>query len=426
MASPGYDEAMKDFSRWAVIGSALILILLFFQGLGKSSQTSDFSDYYNASRLLTERKDIYQVDSLKELLSGKNSSLQMFDSEVMNKILSLKGKVASYIYPPVFAFLLIPLSILNYETASAIFNILNFVCLLGVIWMFRQDFDTSRFSVVLFFTLAASYRFLESHTANNQVAFMLIFLTAAALRIKNDFASGFLLALATVIKLTPAIFILYYIYEKRFKALAFFAVGMGFWSALPFLTGYEYGLAQWKNWIELVLQNALKNPVFRAWKNNQSLVATLAKYFHSAADPENQYKYGMPFISLSLDQIKIILNICTLAVLSPLFLFWKKGFSRNQLISILFILSAVLSGVSWIHSFSVLIFPVFYLFCCLEKNRRGAWAVYTLGALTILTSGSISKPVENAALMFSILLYISLGYYALCFYISDRNADLST
>ena len=414
---------MRDLSRWALIGSILILALLLFQGLGKSSQTSDFSDYYNASRLFTERKDIYQVDSLKELFSEKKAPLQLFDSEVLNKILSLKGKVASYIYPPVFAFLLIPLSILNYETASAVFNILNFACLLGAIWMFRRDFDTSRFSVVLFLTLAVSYRFLENHTANNQVAFMLIFLSVAALRIKNDFISGTLLALATVIKLTPAIFILYYIYEKRFKALAFFAAGIGLWSVLPFLAGYDYGLAQWKNWIELVLQNALKNPVFRAWKNNQSLVATLAKYFHSAADPENQYKYGMPFVSLSLDQIKILLNILTLAVLSPLFIFWKRGYSRNQLISILFILSAILSGVSWIHSFSVLIFPIFYLFHSLEKNRKGAWAVYGISALIILTSGSINKSLENASLMFSLLLYISLGYYALCFYISDENAE---
>ncbi|HNM03917.1 MAG TPA: glycosyltransferase family 87 protein, partial [Leptospiraceae bacterium] len=193
---------MRDLSRWALIGSFLILALLLFQGLGKSSQTSDFSDYYNASRLFTERKDIYQVDSLKELFSEKKAPLQLFDSEVLNKILSLKGKVASYIYPPVFAFLLIPLSILNYETASAVFNLLNFACLVGVVWMFRRDFDTSRFSVVLFLTLAVSYRFLESHTANNQVAFMLIFLSVAALRIKNDFISGFLLALATIIKLT--------------------------------------------------------------------------------------------------------------------------------------------------------------------------------------------------------------------------------
>ena len=56
------------------------------------------------------------------------------------------------------------------------------------------------------------------------------------------------------------------------------------------------------NWYELVLNNAMKNPAFRSWKNNQSLIATIAKYFMVGADPLNQALFAMPFVSLGAKQ----------------------------------------------------------------------------------------------------------------------------
>jgi hypothetical protein len=191
-------------------------------------------------------------------------------------------------------------------------------------------------------------------------------------------------------------------------------LGLLFWAGIPLLDGYDYGVQNWANWLDMVLLSAMKNPVFRAWKNNQSLIATLAKYFLEGADPVNQMLFRMPFYSLSMESVKLVFNFLALLVVLPLFRKYKNGIDTNQNIAALFILSVIFSGISWIHTFSFLIFPLGYL-CKRVSATDYKWRkilFFILGGLVVVTGKSIcGNFLDSLFLMYSLLLYISLGLY---------------
>lgn len=423
---PDIGKSMGKVEKVLVGVNLFFLLGILIAGVNKSSKISDFRDYYRASGLMTEQKDIYHFEEIKEL--SQNYTLEdLFKTPgLIDKLESLKGEVASYIYPPTFAFLLIPLTYLSYEKASLIFFLVNFVCLLGAIYFLRNLLPPGNYTHILFVSLLFNFRFLENHANNNQVAFILLFLILFSIHTKNPFLSGWMLSLATIIKLTPLIFILYFIYERKYKVIFYFGLGLLFWAILPLLGNLDYGLINWKNWYEMVLLSAMKNPIFRAWKNNQSLIGTLAKYFLEGADPLNQTLFRMPFYSLSIQAVKLIFNFFVLLILFPLFYRYRKGIEPAQHISALFILSVILSGISWIHTFSFLIFPIAYLYYMVSKEKGyhiKKILFYTFGILIIISGKNIGGSViDSISLMYSLLLYLGIGFYLLVITYSRRHA----
>ncbi len=244
-----------------------------------------------------------------------------------------------------------------------------------------------------------------------------MFLSLLSVYTKKDAWSGFLLATAIIIKLTPAILVLYFLYERRYKVLLFTLFSLIALSILPCMFDWNYGIKQWKNWYELVLLNAMKSPLFRAWKNNQSLVATLSKYFLVGADPLNQSFLKMPYLILEPNTVKSIFSILAISLVSPILLQMKRGIGSMQLFSGLLVLSCILSGISWVHSFSVLFIPIFFLVIQwnddeMSKSRK-IWIGVTLISILVTSRMLIGKSLEDVFLMFSVLLYISISMYFL-------------
>lgn len=401
----------------------LLLVLLasiLIMGIGKSKNKSDFQDYYTASQKIYQRQDIYNLTLLKELKQTMTWK-DVFKPEGIRKLNLLKGNIGTYIYPPFFAFSLIPLtSLFSYPTASILFMCFNFLCLLGSLYICIKLLDLKSFLPILPVGILLNFRFLESHVNNNQIAFVLIFLILLAIYLDKPLISGFLLALATVIKLTPAIFILYFLMRKKYLTICFFLIGVTFWLFLPSILGFEYHFKMLTNWYELVLQSAMKNPVFRAWKNNQSLMATIAKYFLAGADPINQSNFSMPFFVIGEKLARGLSFLMSSSLV--LYLMFQDYRKKNDplMISGLFILSVVLSGISWIHSFSVLLFPTFYMLQIVHNQKNVPYKKWqpTIGyaILVLLTARQVSgKYLENLTLMYSIFLYTSIFLF---FYLS--------
>jgi hypothetical protein len=417
---------LQKFRQAMPYFTMLLLLLLFVQSVGRASNKSDFQDYYTASKLFYDKKDLYNLDfiqSLKEEIKLED----LFKLENLKKLESLKGNVGTYIYPPLFAFLLIPLGFLSYATAATIFTIFNFICLLISLFLITKLISIKDTFTILFFTLLINYRYLESHISNNQVAFLLILLILISIYSKNDLLSGILLSLAILIKLTPAIFLFYFLYKRQFKRFGYTLLFSFIWAMLPSLYSHEYNLHSLGNWYDLVLNNAMKNPAFRSWKNNQSLIATIAKYFMVGADPLNQALFRMPFANLEPKTITYLFYFISGVLVSPFIYKLKKGYSDEQLISILFILSVIFSGISWVHSFVVLLFPIAYLLHCIfETNAAGSQKkIFIITSLaTVLTSRNlIGTTAEGIFLMFSLLLYTSIIFYLLLIKIENGKSD---
>lgn len=406
----------------------LILTTLFISGIQKSSSKSDFQDYYKASQLFSDRQDIYQLELLKSLKESIKPE-DVFKPENLIKLESLKNSVGTYIYPPTFAFLLLAVSWLSYPSASILFFLLNFIALVFSIFLIMKNLNPAKKYLILFLSLILNFRFLENHSNNNQVSFLLLALVLYSIWTKNDLASGILLSLAIVIKLTPGIFLLYFFYKKEFKRIGLTFLFLVVWVFLPFSLGFDYNLNLLIDWIDMVLRNFMQNPEFRAWKNNQSLIATLAKYFLPNGDPLNQATFGMPFITLTQKTVKLIFYALAILIFGGGFFRYsqsKRKMTDNQIISSLFILSIIFSGISWIHAFVFLLFPITYTLAEVMEGEatRFSKIVFWISASLPSLTGRIflGNTLEGFFLMVSLLLYTSILLYFAVLFLKPNEA----
>jgi hypothetical protein len=410
----------------------LSLLLLFFlvNGVTRASQKSDFLDYYHASQRFAQGENLYKFDVAYELQNTIKKWEDLFLPQNAHLLTDLQTQTATYIYPPLFSFLILPLTYFSETVASGIHSFVNFLALCGILYLFSTP---NRFSVsvkniewVLVLVILANFRYLESHVQNNQVGILLVFLVLVSLTTKHNATAGLVLALATSIKVTPLVFVFVFLYERKYIAILWFLIGLLVWNLLPMLMDINYTVSMTSSWFKEVLGKALTNPLLRSWKNNQSLPSTLAKYFISGADFVNQPLYFMPFLSLSMEVVKVIQLIIMAFFGLPLLLLIKVKNRKWEITSLLFLASAVFSGISWIHSFVICLFPIFLMITkyqnqLFSKKERITFAILLL--LPLLTHRSfIGLLFENIFLMLSILLYTSIGLYMFILFTS-RKAD---
>lgn len=412
----------KSFQKSEIGGRITLFALLalfLVNGLSRISQKSDFLDYYHASERWQSGENLYKFDVAYQLQNTIKKWEELFLPENAKLLSDLQNQTATYIYPPLFSFLLLPLTYLGEKNASGVHCILGFFALCGILYLFsrpdRFQIKIKNIEWILVLVLLINFRYLESHLQNNQVGLLLVFLVLLSLTVKNDISAGFLLALATSIKVTPLVFLAIFVYEKRFKVLLWFVMGMVFWNVLPALYNPTYTVDMTKLWVNEVLGNALSNPLLRSWKNNQSLPSTLAKYFISGADFVNQPLYRMPFVSLELGTVKLIQMLIILGFGLPLLYLLKMKDRKWEITSLLFLASALFSGISWIHSFVICVFPVYLLLSKYQAGHFSKKEKISLGfifALPLLTHRTfVGGVVEAVFLMLSILLYTGIGLY---------------
>ncbi|MDV6237338.1 glycosyltransferase family 87 protein [Leptospira ellisii] len=447
----------KDRNAWILAGTILFFSLLFINGISKSANRSDFKDYYNASVRFTQGENLYNLEQIDEILaklkSGEIKVEEAFTPKVFLQLKDMMEGLGSYIYPPTFAFLLIPISYLPYETASAVFLSLNFLAFLGSLYILSLRLDRKwNFAFILALCIL-NLRFIENHQNNNQVGLLLIFLILAAVHVEKDWLSGLLLGLAIVIKITPGAFVLYFVLRKRYGAVLYTFLFSGLWILLPCVYAPAFTLEMTWTWKQLVLDNYLKSPLFRAWKNNQSLNATLAKYFLNYADVLNQSQLGYPIRELPEVAVKAIYYVLSLGIVIPFFIrTFVKG-KETFALGCLFVFSVIFSGISWVHAFVFLIVPSGILLDRVWKfaetflvpiwrkkenpvrktvesvnvfwKRDKIGFFFLLGSITILACNRsvIGGGTEERLMMASYLLYFAVFEYVLLLFASVRSAS---
>lgn len=411
-------ENLEKRGKWIL--TALLLILLVIS-VSRSNQKSDFLDYYHAAERWGTGENLYRFDVAFELQTKIKSMEDLFQPENLHLLSALQNETATYIYPPLFSFLLIPFTYLSEPNASLVFELLSWLSLLGILYLVFQNKElsntNSKFPYLLVFAaLVFNFRFLESHIQNNQVGLILILLVLVSITVKSHWQSGLLLALAVSIKITPLVFLFVFVYEKKYIRIFWFFLGILVWNALPLLYHWDYTIQMTDEWLTEVLGNAFSNPLLRSWKNNQSLSSTLAKYFVSGADMMNQPTYGMPFTNLSLSTLKIIQLFFMVLFGIPLLLLWRKKSKKWEIISLLFLISALFSGISWVHSYIICLIPIYFILDRVtntENNQKELYILLFILSLPLLAHRTfVGSKIEAALSMFSVLFYTtSLLYF---------------
>src|SRR5215467_8320687 len=174
----------------------------------------DFPVYYAAGRsLISGRTDLYAPD---------------FAS----------GPTMDYRYPPFFIVSLIPLWHLPYEQAAYMWHLLGIVAIVACCWATGQAISLSHqaspgcaaqdhkrwrdrnYIVTPVLTLlgVAQYYVMSLHYGNAQLLVTALMLCALLLFLRRrDFSASPLLALAITVKITPALFLIYFAFKRRWR-----------------------------------------------------------------------------------------------------------------------------------------------------------------------------------------------------------------
>jgi hypothetical protein len=189
-----------------LIASVLFCIGAFKRGF--RPQGNDFTSYLTASKALLNGTDPYQ-------------GMAHFP----------------YLYPPLLAFLLIPLLFVPYSVAICLWFVINLFALALSGWLILKSSENQsiRFSqlglVLLLFTAP-----LQSNFLNGQVNTLVLLLCLTFFYFgstSRKLIAGFCLAFAIVIKVMPFVLLGFLLFRKRFKELLYTLVVITILALLP-------------------------------------------------------------------------------------------------------------------------------------------------------------------------------------------------
>jgi alpha-1,2-mannosyltransferase len=189
----------------------------------------------------------------------------------------------SYPHPPLMAWMLRQLARLP-DLAGALvwFYLKVALTLLSLRWVFQMVEEPGRpfpeWAKAL--TLLLSLRPIIGDLSHGNVNLFILFLVVAALFAYSrgrDVVAGLVLALAIVCRLTPALFLPYFLYKRSWKTLAGCALGLVlFVFVLPAgLLGQEENNKMLHSWIDMWIKPYLVAGTITSEHNNQSLPGLL-------------------------------------------------------------------------------------------------------------------------------------------------------
>ncbi|MFQ5654282.1 MAG: glycosyltransferase family 87 protein, partial [Planctomycetota bacterium] len=212
------------------VGGLLIAALAAHYG-AKALHGHDFAAYHAASRALLSGEGIYEVASAE-------------------------GR--PYSYPPALAVLLIPLALLPESAAAVLWVLLSLAFLLGALHLCARLVGGTLARAdrrVAMLALLAVARPIDSELANGQVNLLVLLCIAlfAWLRMgERKSLSGAALGLATALKATPALLLVYLLLKRDWRALGAAIASLAFFLvALPAIPlGLHGALETNRIWVE--------------------------------------------------------------------------------------------------------------------------------------------------------------------------------
>ena len=364
---------------------AVCLVLLgYYHDRRTCWGSNDFDTYYFAGELVVKGANLYTHEAFRTTLSP-------------------------YLYLPFFAIFILPLTFLHIRIASMIWYMLNVGALIGTFYVSGKLIAGENSIKQVFFSRPHLLKiisgvFIIAIWADNmslaQVDFMLLFLILLSLFAydkKRPFLSGVVLAFATVIKLYPAYFLLYFIAKKRFKAVIGFVVGLALFVLLVpwMILGQDNFNNSMKSWKEMKADTYLQKCGRTARENygrfdsqfkpsNQSFSSVITRYFMGDdkvvakwKTEDHHYQIYWPH-TLKPWQVDIAIKVLLLAMFLATYLIidYKLVYTDRIYISleysVIFLSMILFFPVVQTHMFAAVAFPII-TFNYIKIKTREKW-----------------------------------------------------
>jgi hypothetical protein len=215
----------------------------------------------------------------------------------------------TYPNPPIMAILLRPLAELPPLTAALLWFYLKVgMTIVALHWVFRlverQDRPFPTWAKVLATLL--SLRPIMGDLSHGNVNLFILFLVVGALYAFHqgrDLTAGIVLALAICCKVTPALFVPYFLWKRAWRTLAGTALGLVLFLAVvpSIFLGPQRNFRDLESWFSVMVIPYARDGVVTSKHNNQSLPALV---YRLATDSPSYISYeGEKYVPVQFDNI---------------------------------------------------------------------------------------------------------------------------
>jgi len=254
------------------------------------------------------------------------------------------------------------------------------------------------------------------HGNNNLLILFLIVAALSAWRKGYDVLAGLSLALAITYKVTPALFVPYFLYKRSWRAVGATGLGIGiFLLGVPGLVlGPEFNGQCLAMWWHRILSPYLAGGVVGELEINQSMVGVLTRLLTEAPPAAGPSRYALNvdvnLVAWDRASVVALIKLVSLGMVGLLAVFCRTRASRRDDARLLGEFSLValtmlfVSERSWKHHYVLLLLPYTYLVCRLWSARswrvRGplAAALAASAALMATTSSEIARLFSDVPL----------------------------
>ena len=360
------------FLRWLAFPLILFIVIHASVKIIKSPLAKgDFEAFFHAAKLIVEHQNIYLTPS-RDLTQGG-----LF-----------------YLYLPLLAILLIPLTFLPVEASIVIWNFFNAFLVFWVVKKFYEMMsgksffdlpDKSRW-VMSFFPIFLTLPSILHHLAYGQANILtlaLIILGLSLLTKRREITGGSIIGLAVVIKLIAAPMVIWLITKKFYRAIGGVLIGAIVGAIL--FPGLVLGFKQNFEFINYWLTNIVFAGDLGVTKVplvvNLSMQAQLYRFFTEVpAFKYHDKSYSLTIYILSRQTIQIISHLLQILVLLAIAFYSVKFKKEEELISkwggiaFTFAMIPLFATTTQKHYFVMLLpsftYAVYVWYCRKLKDKR--------------------------------------------------------
>ncbi len=321
-------------------------------------------------------------------------------------------------YPPIVLAIFAPLTWVSQPAAQAVWVCAKFALILWIFVLLRRivhdaggRLDPAALALALFIWLWAIIGDLQEGQTNLVMLLPLLLglRLIQARRRPTDLAGGLLIALAVSIKVTPLIFVVYLVLQRRWLALAAAAVGLLMWLLLVpgLLFGWQQNLTWLGQWAQIMIFPYVRHGEIHYY-SGQSLASFFARIFqHVPAFTAHDTTGGGPrYVNLLAlpDQAVRWITRAVLLVVAAAGAWWMRrpleSFRGPRFVLQIGCVAAFMLWASertWIHHYVTLILPLIALAMTLAvpglppRAQRLGFAALLFAAVAMLLTSDLAR-----------------------------------
>ncbi len=348
----------KRISRGILIGlSTFMFLILVTETLKAASSNAefDFMCFYMQGQLGLHHLNFYDPHSFKILLQNNDFNYtfsRFFKSQIFD---------VGLLSPPITMLFFAPLSSIDYHTSRLILTILTFIFIFGNAILANKIFvkkDRSEYSFLFIFIIIMFLPGTSETIGYNQTNFFLLFFLLLTLYKINKPISGFYLAISLIIKPISGFLILFFISDKKWKPVIWFAATL---IVLFSITAFLWGFQNIVGFFQSPPTQRLPQELY-VQDINQSLLAILNRNLE-------RYKLTQTFINS-------IFYFCALIMVFLSYIASKRLNKLNLYLSFfVFLLCMLMIYPSSLWHYMVYLTPLLIYFLVRKQNKKYFWII---------------------------------------------------